>query len=55
MFREGFRVRQTPEEGQRIYRSKVCRNNYKDEDNSLETLINKNYLLNMLHFVTRRW
>ena len=31
-------VRQTPEEGQRIYRPKRCGNNDKDEDNSLKTL-----------------
>ena len=33
-FREGSRVRQTPEEGRRSYRSKRCENNNKDEDNS---------------------
>ena len=37
-FREGSRVRQTPEEGQRTCRSKRCRNNNKDEDNSPKTL-----------------
>ena len=40
-FREGFRVRQTPEEGRRTYRPKRCGNNNKDEDNSLKTLNNK--------------
>ena len=34
-FREGFRVRQTPEEGRRTYRPKRCGNSNKDEDNSL--------------------
>ena len=33
-FREGSRVRQTPEEGQRTYRPKRCGNNNKDDDNS---------------------
>ena len=37
-FREGSRVRQIPEEGQRTYRPKRCRNNNKDEDNSTKTL-----------------
>ena len=41
-FREGSRDRQTPEEGQRTYRPKRCRNNSKDEDNSPKTLYNKN-------------
>ena len=36
-FREGSRVRQTPEEGRRTYRPKRCGNNNKDEDNSLKT------------------
>ena len=42
-FREGSRVQQTPEEGQRIYRSKRCGNNNKDEDNSPETLNDKKF------------
>ncbi len=33
-FREGSRVRQTPEEGRITYRSKRYGNNYRDEDNS---------------------
>ena len=37
-FREGSRVRQTPEEGQRTYRPKRCGNNNKVEDNSPKTL-----------------
>ena len=37
-FREGSRIRQTPEEGWRIYRPKRCGNNTKDEDNSPKTL-----------------
>ena len=41
-FREGSRVRQTPEEGRRIYRPKRCGNNNKDEDNSPKTLNDKN-------------
>ena len=41
-FREGFRVRQTPEEGQWIYRPKRFGNNNKDEDNSPKTLNDKN-------------
>ena len=40
-FRVGSRVRQTPEEGRRIYRPKRFGNNYKDEDNSLKTLNDK--------------
>ena len=43
-FREGSRVRQTPEEGRRIYRPKRCGNNNKDEDNSPKTLNDKNKL-----------
>ena len=41
-FREGSRVRQTPEEGRRTYRPKRCGNNNKDEDSSLETLNDMN-------------
>ena len=41
-FREGSRVRQTPEEGRRTYWPKRCGNNNKDEDNSLKTLNDKN-------------
>ena len=41
-FREGSRVRQTPEEGQRTYRPKRFGNNNKDEDNSPKTLNDKN-------------
>ncbi len=40
-FREGSRVRQTPEEGRRTYRPKRCGNNNKDEDNSPKTLNDK--------------
>ena len=40
-FREGSRVRQTPEEGRRTYRPKRCGNNSKDEDNSPKTLNDK--------------
>ena len=38
-FREGSRVRQTPEEGRKSYRPKRRWNNNKDEDNSPKTLI----------------
>ena len=37
-FRDGSRVRQTPEEGRRTYDTKRCGNNNKDEDNSPKTL-----------------
>ncbi len=43
--REGSRVRQTPEEGQRTYRLKCCGNNNKDEDNCPKNLNDKNVLL----------
>ena len=36
-FREGSRVRQTPEEGRRTYCPKRCENNNKDEDSSPKT------------------
>ena len=41
-FREGSRVRQTPEEGRRTYRPKRCGNNDKDEVNSPKNLNDKN-------------
>ena len=41
-FREGSRVRQTPEEGRRTYRPKRYGNNNKDKDNSPKTLNDKN-------------
>ena len=44
-FYVGSRVRQTPEEGWRIYRPKPCRNNNKDQDNSPKTLNDKNNLV----------
>ena len=40
-FREGSRVRQTPEEGQRTYRPKRCGNNNKNDDNSPKNLNDK--------------
>ena len=43
-FREGSRVRQTPEEGRRTYRPKRCGKNNKDEDNSPKTLNDINLL-----------
>ena len=42
-FREGSRVRQTPEDGRRTYRPKRCGNNNNDEDNSPKILNNKNH------------
>ncbi len=41
-FREGSRVRQTPEEGRRINRPKRSGNNNKDEGNRPKTLNDKN-------------
>ncbi len=49
-FREGSRVRQTPEEGRRTYRLKRCRNNNKDEDNSPKTLNDKNHQVSSQKF-----
>ena len=40
-FREGSRVRQTPEEGRRTYWPKRCGNNYKDEEIVRKTLMIK--------------
>ena len=42
-FREGSRVRQTPQEGWKTYRPKRCGNNNKDEDNSPKTLNDKTH------------
>ena len=42
-FRVGYRVQQTPEEGQRRYRPKHIGNNNKDEDNSPKTHNDKKY------------
>ena len=39
--RVGCRIRQTPREGRRIYRSQRRENNNKDEDNSPKTLNDK--------------
>ena len=53
-FREGSRVRQTPEEGRRIYRPKRCGNNNKDEDNSPKTPNDKKHnwcLFKALYYV----
>ena len=48
-FREGSRVRQTPEEGCRTYQPKRCGNNNKVEDNSPKTLNDKNeFISNVL-------
>ena len=49
-FREGSRVRQTPEEGRRTYRPKRCGNNNKDEDNSPKTLNDKNKYFSSITF-----
>ena len=40
-FRVDSRVQQTPEEGWRTYRPKLCEGNNKDEDNSPKTLNDK--------------
>ena len=50
MFRDGSRVRQTPEEGRRTYRLKRSGNNNKDEYNSLKTLNDKNQQASSLKF-----
>ena len=42
-FCESSQIQQTPEEGQRTYRPKHCRNNNKEEDNSPKTLNDKNH------------
>ena len=42
-FREGSRVRQTPEEGRRTYRPKRFGNNNKHQDNSPKILNDKNH------------
>ena len=42
-FRVGSRVRQTPDEGRRIYWPKRCSNNNKDKDNNPKTLNDKNH------------
>ena len=42
-FREGSRVRQTPEEDRGTYRPKHYGNNNKDGDNSPKTLNDKNH------------
>ena len=50
-FREGSRVRQTPEEGRRTYRPKRCGNNNKDEDNSSKNLNDKNTFKDLRKFL----
>ena len=54
-FREGSRVRQTPEEGRRTYRLKLCRNNNKDEDNSPKTLNDKNRVITAYLFAISKF
>ena len=44
-FREGSRIRQTPEESWRTYRPKRCGNNNKDEDTSPKILNDKNNMI----------
>ena len=44
-FCEGYRVRQTPEEGRRTYRPERCGNNNKDEDNIRKSLMIKIVLI----------
>ena len=51
-FREGCRVRQTPEEGRRRYRPKRCENNNKDEDNSPKNLNDKKSTSFVSEFLT---
>ena len=54
-FREGFWVRQTPEEGQKIYRPKRSENNNKDGDNSPKTLNDKEpFVLPFLWMLLRK-
>ena len=50
-FCEGSRVRQTPEEGLRTYRQKRYGNNNKEEDNSPETLNDKNSFFKVVNLV----
>ena len=45
-FPEGSRVRETPEEGKRTYRPKLCGNKNKDENNSPKTFNDKNISVN---------
>ena len=52
-FREGYWVRQTPEEGRRTYRSKLCGNN--DEDISPKTLNDKNTLCHYNNIIFQYW
>ena len=54
-FREGSRIRQTPEEGQRTYRSKRCGNNNKDEDNSPKTLNDFELLFLKIFYAESYW
>ena len=49
-FRVGSQIRQTPEEGRWTYRPKHCGNNNKDEDNSPETLNDKNHQVSSKKF-----
>ena len=54
-FREGSRVRQTPEEGRRTYQPKRCGNNNKDEDNSPKNLSDKNQQASSQKFTQLRF
>ena len=52
-FSEGYRVRQTSEEGPRTYRPKRCGNDNKDEDNSPKTLNDIYIYIYIIDTVTR--
>ena len=55
-FREGPRVQQMPEEGQRTYELKRYGNNNKDEDNSPKTLNDKNdYYMKLFVLNSNTW
>ena len=49
-FREGSRVRQTPEEGRKTYRPKCCGNNNKDEENPIYQPLHSGRLWHMVNF-----
>ena len=53
-FREGSRVRQTPEEDRRTYRPKRCGNNNKDDDNSPKTLNDKKTFILDIYMICKR-
>ena len=53
-FREGSRIRQTPEEGQRTYQPKRCGNNNKDDGNSPKTLNDWSWILPKIYFAVNK-